>query len=134
MEAFHLLQRKISLQKQLPEVFWKIGVFRNFAKFAGKRLCQSLFFNKVAGYSPWKERLWHRCFHANFVKFLSTLFYTSGRLLLSFWEDRTFHYKVPFSLRHTLRSETIFCNWMWFKNDKKCFLIHLRSSFRSQDI
>ena len=27
----------------------KIGVLRNFAKFAGKHLCQSHFFNKVAG-------------------------------------------------------------------------------------
>ena len=25
------------------------GVFKNFAKFTGKQLCQSLFFNKVAG-------------------------------------------------------------------------------------
>ena len=25
------------------------GVLRNFAKFIGKHLCQSLFFNKVAG-------------------------------------------------------------------------------------
>ena len=30
------------------EVFCKKGVLRNFAKFIGKRLCQSLFFNKVA--------------------------------------------------------------------------------------
>ena len=28
------------------------GVLRNFAKFTGKRLCQSLFFNKVAGLRP----------------------------------------------------------------------------------
>ena len=27
----------------------KKGVLRNFAKFTGKPLCQSLFFNKVAG-------------------------------------------------------------------------------------
>ena len=27
------------------------GVFRNFAKFTGKHLCQSLLFNKVAGLS-----------------------------------------------------------------------------------
>ena len=26
----------------------KKGVLRNFAKFTGKQLCQSLFFNKVA--------------------------------------------------------------------------------------
>ena len=31
-----------------PEVFYKKGVLRNFTKFTGKHLCQSLFFNKVA--------------------------------------------------------------------------------------
>ena len=31
------------------EVFYEKGVLRNFAKFTGKHLCQSLFFNKVAG-------------------------------------------------------------------------------------
>ena len=36
-------------QKQPPEVFCKKkGVLRNFAKFTGKHLCQSLFFIKVA--------------------------------------------------------------------------------------
>ena len=35
-----------------PEVFCKIGVFRNFAKLTGKHLCQSLFFDKVAGLRP----------------------------------------------------------------------------------
>ena len=35
-----------------PEVFCKKGVLRNFAKFTGKRLCQSLFYNKVAGLRP----------------------------------------------------------------------------------
>ena len=32
-----------------PEVFCKKGVLRNFLKFTGKHLCQSLFSNKVAG-------------------------------------------------------------------------------------
>ena len=56
----------------------KKGVLRNFAKFAGKHLCQILFFNKVAG-------LEHRCFPVNFVKFLRTsvLQNTSWRLLLT---------------------------------------------------
>ena len=31
---------------------WCEKVFRNFAKFTGKHLCQSLFFNKVAGLRP----------------------------------------------------------------------------------
>ena len=36
-----------------PKVFCKTGIFRNFAKFTGKHLSQSLFFNKVA--SLWIE-------------------------------------------------------------------------------
>ena len=50
----------------------KKGVLRNFAKFIGKHLCQSLFFNKVE--TLLKKRLWHRRFSVNFVKFLKTLF------------------------------------------------------------
>ena len=52
------------IQKQPPEVFLK-GVLRNFAKFTGKHLCQSLIFNKVAGMRPatlLKRRFWRRCF------------------------------------------------------------------------
>ena len=45
-----------------PEVFCKKSVLRNFAKFTGKHLCQSLIFNKIAGLRPAtlsKKRLWH---------------------------------------------------------------------------
>ena len=61
-----------------PEVFCKKGVLRNFTKFTGKHVYQSLFFNKVAGLRPatfLKKRLWHRCFPVNFVKFLRTPFF-----------------------------------------------------------
>ena len=66
----------------------KKGVLRNFTKFTGKHLCQSLFFNKVPGLRPatlLKKRPWHRYFPVNSAKFLRTLFLrnTSGRLLLS---------------------------------------------------
>ena len=62
-------------------------VLRNFGKFTGKHLCQSLLLNKVAGLSPatfLKKRLWHRCFPVSFVKSLRTPFLqnTSWRLLL----------------------------------------------------
>ena len=53
------------------------GFLKNFTKFIGKRLCQSLFFNKVAGLRPanlLKKRLRHKCFSVNFVKFLRTDF------------------------------------------------------------
>ena len=34
-------------RSSLPEVFCKKGVLRNFAKFTGKHLCQSLFCQSV---------------------------------------------------------------------------------------
>ena len=61
-----------------PKVFCKEGVLRKFTKFTGKHLCQSPFFNKIAGLSSvtsFKKTLWHRCFPVNFAKFL-TLFPT----------------------------------------------------------
>ena len=56
------------------------NVHRNFSKFKGKHLCQSLFFNKLY----WK-RIWHRCFPVNFAKFIRTIFLQniSGRRLLN---------------------------------------------------
>ena len=61
----------------------KKDVLRNFTKFTGKHLCQSLLFNKVVGprlATLLKKRLWHRCFSVKFVKFLRTPFLqnTSG--------------------------------------------------------
>ena len=68
----------------------KKGVLRNFAKFTGKHLCQSLFLNKVAGLrlpaTLLKKRLQHNCLPVNFAKFPRTPFLQdiSGRLLLQF--------------------------------------------------
>ena len=45
-------QKVCKWKKQPPEVFYKKGVLRNFPKFTGKHLCQSLFFDKVAGLRP----------------------------------------------------------------------------------
>ena len=65
----------VSNQKQSP-----VGVLPKrwyLPKFTGKHLCQSLFFNKVAGLRPatsLKKRLWHRCFPLSFAKFLRTPF------------------------------------------------------------
>ena len=66
------------VRSSCPEVFCKKDVLENFAKFTVKHLCQSLFFNKVAGLRPatlLKKRLWHRCFTVNFAKFLRTPFF-----------------------------------------------------------
>ena len=65
-----------------PEaVFQRCSVKRcssKFRKIHGKHLCQSLFFNKIAGLrnvtQNVKKRLQHMRFLVNFVKFLRTLF------------------------------------------------------------
>ena len=41
-----------SYKSSRTEVLCKKGVLRNFAKFTGKHLCKSLFFNRVAGLRP----------------------------------------------------------------------------------
>ena len=62
------------LENQSPR-----GVLKNFAKFTGKHLCQSLSSNKLASLRPatlLKKRHWLRCFPVYFAKFLRTPFLT----------------------------------------------------------
>ena len=49
INKFHTRYCSICYRSSRPEVFCKKGVLRNYAKFKGKHLWQSLFFNKVAG-------------------------------------------------------------------------------------
>ena len=71
----------------------KKAFFKNFAKFTGKYLCQSLFLIK---------RLWCRCFPMNFAKFLRKLFLKERLwwLLLS-WSQR---YSWPIGFIDCLKS------------------------------
>ena len=86
--------RAIKSRSSHQTCFVRKGVLRNFAKLTGKHLCQSLFFNKVAGLRDatlLKKRLWHSWFPASFAKFVRTPFIqkTSRRLLMKkiiFWQ------------------------------------------------
>ena len=57
-----------------PEMFYRKYFLRNFAKFRGKHLYESLFFNKVA--TLLKRGPWHRSFPVTFARFLRTPFLT----------------------------------------------------------
>ena len=75
------------MKKECPEVFYKKDVLKNFAKFTGNQLRQSLFFNRVAGPRPstlFKTRLSHRFFPVDLAESLRTPFLqiNSGQLLL----------------------------------------------------
>ena len=95
----------------------KKGVLRNFTKFTGKHLCQSLFFNKVAG---------PRCFPVNFVKLLRTPFLqstagaTASVQLTSFysssWNITPLDYiNCPLQIQTEMGLQTM----CWFKHDAK---------------
>ena len=80
-----LLFPKSLCRSSRPDVFYEKGVLRIFAKFTGKQLRQSLFFNKVAGLFSInlqgcnfikKEALAQVYFPVNFANFLRTLFLT----------------------------------------------------------
>ena len=59
-----------------PVVFCKKDVLKNFAKFTGKRLYQSLFFNKVAGLMPTKEDTLALVFSCEYCKIFKNIFFT----------------------------------------------------------
>ena len=86
------------------QVFYKIGVLKNFAKFTEKHVCWSLFFDKVMSAGSLqlyqKMRLQHRCFSVNFTKFLKAPFLqnTSGRLLLKPQWNRSRNLQVFFKI------------------------------------
>ena len=77
----NILRRTITLRSSLSQIFFKIGVLKNFAIFTGK--CRKLLeylYNKVAGLQVMyvffiKKRFQHRCFLVNIPKFLNLLGY-----------------------------------------------------------
>ena len=72
------------IRSSRPEVFCEKGILRNFTKFTGKYLCQSLFFNIVAGLRPatlLKKEALAQVFPVNFVKFQRTPFFTEHLFL-----------------------------------------------------
>ena len=74
--------RRCSVKK----VFCEKGVLRNFAKFTGKQLRPSVFFNKVAGPRPatlfWKETL-TQVFSCEFCKIFKNTFFHRTHLVVA---------------------------------------------------
>ena len=85
----------IEFRSSRPEMFCRKGVLKNFAKFTGNHLCQSLFFNKdLRPATLLKKRLWHRCFLVNIAKSLRAPFFTEQLrwLLLRVYVQMTYNY------------------------------------------
>ena len=83
-----LLNKPLCCEEVAKMCSVKKSVLRNFAKFTGKHLCQSLYLNNVLGLWPatlLKQRLWRSCFPVNFGKFLRTPFLTEHLRWLLLW-------------------------------------------------
>ena len=94
-----LLRRKLqdisNCQKQPSKFSIKKGVLKRFAKSTGKHLCQSLFFNKVAGLRPstlLKKEALAQVFSCEFCQIFKNTFFTeknSERQLLNYKRSST---------------------------------------------
>ena len=94
-----------------PEVFCKKSVLKNFEKFTGKHMCQSLFLNKLAGYfyTSWKhqkwsatlfkKRLWQRRLRELCEIFKNTFFHRTPPLAVSLTSNLGFSWR---KLRHSI--------------------------------
>ena len=94
-------------------MFCKICVLKNFVKFTGKKLCQSPFFNKVAGLRPvtlLKKRLW-QMFSCEFREiFRNTFFIEHLRWLL---------------LNKTYKKMSVWSPWNYFFSSSFDFFIYI---------
>ena len=79
-------RKKCSLRK---------GVLRKFAKFTGKQLCQSLFFDKIAGLGLFYRTSPGDCFCSFFINlFIKSLFLRFTGLIRSIFPANIYLFKV----------------------------------------
>ena len=71
-----------------PEVFCKKGALRNFTKFTGKHLCQSLFFNKDDVYMRPEMKFTRSEISLRFEKNLFTILFIAGEMKFRFGGGR----------------------------------------------
>ena len=98
----HLLKivfRNVIERSSLPEMFCEKGALWNFAKFTGKHLCQSLFFNKVAGQACnfIKKETLAQVFSCEFCKISKNIFShrtppAAASLLMNFSNVQNIHF------------------------------------------
>ena len=83
-----------------PEVFYKKDVLRNFAKFTGKQLCQSSFFNKGGGLacSFIKKETLVQVFSCKFCEISKNTFYCRTPLVAASVKKERKFFKLAFKL------------------------------------
>ena len=101
------------------EVFCEKGVLRNFAKFTGIHLCQSIFLNKVAGLRPKacnyiKKETLAQVFACEFCEIFNNFFFK--KTPLSAASGITWMIMDYFSMNQKLFTFIVFSNWLLDRN------------------
>ena len=109
----------------------KKGVFRNFAKFTGKHLCQSLFLNKTAGLTffrtPLGDSFWTvKLFSSQHWDYFITYFHHINSIFMSCVHEinKSIYERLTFYLCSQERSQKqlIFCCTSKRKDQKLVFI------------
>ena len=105
--------KRVFLRSSHEKCSVRKGILSNFGIFIGKNLCQSLFYNKVAGLACniIKKEALAQAFPVNFAKLLITLILhnISGRMLLYFCEvfcSNVDHFKIT----KTQNQQSVYCS------------------------
>ena len=118
--SWEKMSQPIKGRNSHPVMFCKKGARKNFEKFIGKYLCQSLYFSEHAGLRSanlLKKSLWHRSFPINFTKFLTKHFYKEHLRWLLLKRDilRKIGLKLQNPYRdHSFRTCVNFCEKLTF--------------------
>ena len=100
------------------------GALRDFTKFTGKRLCQSLFFNKVAGAACIfiKKGTLAQAFSCEFCEILKNTFFTehvwvTASSLVLMLRRLLFMCEINFKVKLVLLYEKQFLSALFFRNN-----------------
>ena len=121
----------IFIRSSRPEVFCKKNVLRNFIKFTGKHLRQSLLIKKVYKFIEketlaqlfWQDSGADSGFPVNFVKFLRTTFLTKNL----WWLLLFYHNNSPKIHKDHLYCKLFFTSKYFLSGNKHCFYFQLSS-------
>ena len=97
-------------RSSFPEVFCKGGVLRNFAKFTGKRLCESLFFSKVAGQRLFLQNTSGGCSWPYSKEYLLNILGINRQLTKSIYAEESSSYVACFMLKSIMVLKALFEN------------------------
>ena len=124
------------MQSIRSQMFFKVGVLKNFANFTGKHLCWSLFLIKLQAWRHGTQPT--QLFPMKFAKFFWTFFYRTSAVAAS-GNWKTFHCLSIFYYHHDLAKCSVYLPFIaqysnillssFFTSSRCCSLYKLKVKF-----